>query len=136
MTINNSAYSDVLSILRAYLKAVSEPNREQILSVFHPKADLFGIMAGKTVKFSIDEWVERVMNDPKPASDAKMKILEQGSEQWNINSLQVFDNMAFASLGSQFLDVWYTDFMVFLFEEGTWKIVNKTFTYQKFSSGK
>jgi hypothetical protein len=48
-----------------------------------------------------------------------------------VDSVKVVENVATAVVVSRFLDVWYTDLMTLLRGDDGWKIVNKTFTYEK-----
>lgn len=131
MARGESAYPEIITLIKTYLEGCAGPDADKIRSVFHPQAQLFGIFGEKTVVFPIEAWIERVMGDPKPADDAKVTPTPKTGPLWRIDSLDVMDNMARAVVVSRFLDVWYTDLMTLLDSDGGWKIVNKTFTYEK-----
>ncbi len=126
-----ASYSDVLEVVQTYIDGCAGPDADKIRSVFHPAAQLFGVFSGKTVMFPIEAWIDRVMGDPKPAEDAKVTPPPSTGAAWWVDSIDVRDNMARAVVVSRFLDVWYTDLMTLLDTEEGWKIVNKTFTYEK-----
>ena len=126
-----AAYPEILDVVQAYIDGCAGPDADKIRSVFHPAAQLFGVFAGKTVVFPIEAWIDRVMGDPKPAADAKVSAPPSEGAAWWVDSLDVTENMARAVVVSRFLDVWYTDLMTLLETEDGWKIVNKTFTYEK-----
>ena len=131
MTSETEVYSEVLEVLERYVEGCSGPDAETIRSVFHEQAQLFGRFAGKTVVFPIESWIERVMGDPQPASDAKLTAPPAKGPAWSVDSIDFNENIARAVVVSRFLDVWYTDYMTLLQTDEGWKIVNKTFTYEK-----
>lgn len=133
MATDETAYPEITTLIKTYLDGCAGPDAEKLRSVFHPQAQLFGIFAEKTVVFPIEAWIDRVMGDPKPAADAKVTPVPAKGPLWRIDSLDVTENMARAVVVSRFLDVWYTDLMTLLHCDGAWKIVNKTFTYEKAS---
>ena len=133
MSKSVSAYSEILSLINKYVEGLSRMNDKKLRSVFHSQAQLFGIMAGKMVIFPIETWIQRVMGDPKPATDAKITPPPSSGDLWYVTSIKVLENIATAVVVCRFLEVWYTDFMTLLFENDEWKIVNKTFTYEKAS---
>lgn len=124
-------YNEILEAIQVYLEGCTDPSAAKLRSVFHPQAQLFGIMAGKTIVFYLEAWLERVTGDPKPAADAKISAPPINAESWKVKSVKFEDNIAMAVVVSKFLEVWYTDYLTFLREEQGWKIVNKTFTYEK-----
>lgn len=126
-----SAYPDILELIQTYVDGCAGPDADKIRSVFHPSAQLFGVFAGKTVTFAIEAWIDRVMGDPKPAADAKVTAPPTQGPAWWVDSVDVNENMARAVVVSRFLDVRYTDLMTLLDTEEGWKIVNKTFSYEK-----
>ena len=71
------------------------------------------------------------MGDPKPADDARVTPPPAAGPAWRVESLDFDAEIARAVVVSRFLDVWYTDYMTLLQGEDGWKIVNKTFTYEK-----
>ncbi len=126
-----SNYPAVLEVIERYIDGCAGPDDEKIRSTFHTSAQLFGVFGGKTVVFPIEAWIDRVMGDPKPADDAKVTPAPVSSPAWWVESADVRENMARVIVVSRFLDVWYTDLMTLLETEEGWKIVNKTFTYEK-----
>lgn len=128
---SDEAYAEILRLVETYIDGCAGPDADKIRSVFHPAAQLFGVFAGKTVVFPIEAWIDRVMGDPQPAEDARVSKPPTRGPLWKVDSLDVTENMARAVVVSRFLDVWYTDYMTLLLSEGEWKVVNKTFTYEK-----
>ena len=126
-----SNYPAILDVIETYIDGCAGPDDDKIRSAFHPSAQLFGVFGGKTVVFPIEAWIDRVMGDPKPADDAKVTPPPSKPPAWWVESAEVRDNLARIIVVSRFLDVWYTDFMTLLQTEEGWKIVNKTFTYEK-----
>ncbi|NNL87076.1 MAG: hypothetical protein HKP27_15545 [Myxococcales bacterium] len=126
-----STYPAVLEVIQTYIDGCAGPDDNKIRSVFHPNAQLFGVFSGKTVVFPIEAWIDRVMGDPKPADDARITPAPTKGPAWWVDSVDVTENMARVVVISRFLDVWYTDLMTLLQTEDGWKIVNKTFTYEK-----
>ena len=126
-----SAYAEVLDVVQTYIEGCAGPEADKLRSVFHPSAQLFGVFAGKTVVFPIEAWIDRVMGDPQPAPDAKITAPPREGLTWWVDAIDVKENTARAIVVSRFLDVWYTDLMTLLDTEEGWKIVNKTFSYEK-----
>ena len=123
--------AEVNSILEKYVHGCVSANGSLIREVFHPEAQLFGKFEGKTVTFAIEAWIDRLTGNPKPANDAKISEPPEDGIEWTIDHLVFDENIAHATVVSRFLNVWYRDHMTLLQTEDGWKIVNKTFTYEK-----
>ena len=131
MPVETDVYSEVLDVIENYIEGCATLSAERIRSVFHTDAQLFGRFAGKTVVFPIEAWIDRVTGNPQPAADAKVTPPPAKGPAWTVDSVDFDENIARAVVVSRFLDVRYTDYMTLLQTDDGWKIVNKTFTYEK-----
>ena len=123
--------AEVHAILEKYVQGCMSADGNLIREIFHPEAQLFGKFDGKTVTFPIEAWIDRLTGNPKPASDAKITEPPEDGIEWIVDHLAFDENIAQATVVSRFLNVWYRDHMTLLQTEDGWKIVNKTFTYEK-----
>lgn len=123
--------AEVHRILERYVHGCMNADGNLIREIFHPEAQLFGKFDGKTITFPIEAWIDRLTGNPKPASDAKISEPPKDGIEWSVDHLIFDENIAQATVVSRFLNVWYRDHMTLLQTEDGWKIVNKTFTYEK-----
>ena len=108
-----------------------DPDAERIRTAFHPDAQLFGVFGGNPVTIPLEAWIERITGDPKPAPDALVSPPAEPGKEWEVLSLENDGNIARVVVRDQFLGVWYTDYLTLMETEQGWRIVNKTFTYEK-----
>ena len=131
MIEESNVYAELLNVIQTYFEGMTQPDESKLRSIFHPDAQLFGIFDGNPVVFPLDVWINRVTGDPKPAADAKLSSAPSDGNEWRVQSIEVRETVARIEVVDRFLEVWYTDFMTLLRMEDGWRIVNKTFTYEK-----
>lgn len=118
-------------VIERYFQGMVEADEKLLREVFHPDAQLFGVFGGDPVVIPLDAWIDRVTGDPKPAPDARLSPPPADGVEWRIESAEVTGNIARVKVIDRFLGVWYTDYLTLLHAEGAWRIVNKTFTYER-----
>ncbi len=118
-------------LVKRYFQGMVDGDGAQIRQVFHPDAQLFGVFGGQSVTIPLEAWIERIEGDPKPAADALVSPAPEDGVEWRILSAEVEGDIARLAVRDRFLGVWYTDYLTLLRADGTWRIVNKTFTYDK-----
>ena len=125
------AESELRPAVERYFEAMAKGDGAGIRAVFHPDAQLFGVFGGSPVTIPLESWIERIEGDPKPAPDAQVSPPPEDGVEWRIVTSEIDGDIARVVVRDRFLGVWYTDYLTFLQAEGQWRIVNKTFTYDK-----
>ena len=95
---------------------------EELRSVFHPTAYLYGHLDGIFSHRSLDEWLEGVASRPVPAESGEpfdMKII----------SIDITGRIAVAKVEDLYRGLYFTDYLSLVESEGQWRIVNKIFHY-------
>ena len=82
----------------------------------------------------LDAWIERIEGDPKPAADAVISPAPKDGVEWRVLAAEIHGDIARLTVRDRFLGVWYTDVLTLLRADGAWRIVNKTFTYDRRAS--
>ncbi len=118
-------------VVKRYFRGMVDGDGATIRAVFHPDAQLFGVFGGEPVAIPLEAWIERIEGDPQPAPDARISPAPEDGVEWRIVGAEVAGDIARLAVRDRFLGVWYTDYLTLLHSDGTWRIVNKTFTYDK-----
>ena len=119
------------TLVSRYFEGMVAGDGKIIREVFHPEAQLFGVFGGTPVVIPLEAWIERLEGDPQPAPDAAIFPAPEDGVEWRILDAVVDGNVARLTVRDRFLGVWYTDYLTLMQVEGAWRIVNKTFTYEK-----
>lgn len=119
------------SLVQRYFDAMVAGDGAAIRAVFHSDAQLFGVFGGRPVTIPLEAWIERLENQPAPAPDAKRSPRPQDGVEWRILDVDRDGDIARLKVQDRFLEVWYTDYLTLLETDGEWRIVNKTFTYER-----
>ena len=115
-TDTTADYKTVLAILQDYFDAMYTGDVEALRRIFHEDAWLKG--AG--YRRSRDEWLEAVAKRAVPKEEGRPYAFE-------ILSVDIVGDHAMAKLNTP-LASHFVDYLGLLKEEGSWKIVTKTFT--------
>ena len=118
-------------LVKRYFQGMVDGDGAAIRDVFHPDAQLFGVFGGQPVTIPLEAWIERIEGDPQPAPDARISPAPEDGVEWRILSAEVEGDIARLAVRDRFLGVWYTDYLTLRRSDGAWRIVNKTFTYDK-----
>jgi len=105
------------ALLQDYFDGLYEGDVAKLRNVFHDDAWL----KGNNYRKSRDEWLAAVATRPIPKDEG----MDYG---FKVISLDIVDDQAMAKVDVPLLAAHFIDFLGFLKEDGTWKIVSKMYT--------
>lgn len=111
----------IMDVVNNYLDGIYHGDIEKLKSSFVSNAHLYGDVNGVEYSKTLYEYIEGVQNRKSPSElkeENKMKVL----------ALEILGNAAIVKLHVPMLGYNYYDFLSLSIIDGTWKIVNKTFT--------
>ena len=106
-------------VVRDYLDGMIFANGEQIRRAFHPDARIIGHFNGRLEWSTLEEFIA----DCEKAGSAP----PNEPYYWEILSADVTGDMALIKLTDDYLGIRFTDYLSLLNQDGSWRIVNKTF---------
>jgi len=116
-TSNKEDAQIIEALLQEYFNGLYEGDVAKLRNIFHDDAWL----KGNNYRKSRDEWLAAVATRPKPKDEG----MDYG---FKVMSLDIVDDQAMAKVDVPLLAAHFIDFLGFLKEDGTWKIVNKMYT--------
>lgn len=116
-TGNEEEAQIINALLQDYFDGLYQGDVEKLRKVFHDDAWL----KGNNYRKSRDEWLAAVATRPIPKNEG----IDYG---FKVISLDIVNDQAIAKVDVPLLAAHYIDFLGLLKEDGTWKIVNKTYT--------
>ena len=107
--------------VQTYFDGLYEGDADRLASIFHPTSELTFAQEGKLVVWTRDQWLDNV----RKRESAKSK----GSPR--DDGILIFDqsgpDTAFVKVKCQLPPLYFTDYLVFVRADGTWKVAQKIF---------
>ena len=107
--------------VQTYFDGLYEGDADRLASIFHPTSELTFAQEGKLVVWTRDQWLDNV----RKRESAKSK----GSPR--DDGILIFDqsgpDTAFVKVKCQLPPLYFTDYLVFMKADGTWKVAQKIF---------
>jgi hypothetical protein len=122
MAVTGSEKTEITSAVDLYIEGVRTGDAAKLREAFHPKAWMFGSLAGTRYDEPIDELIAMVDGQP---------VDVDGSFEARVVSVEQVGDAAFVVLEEDGFwgTVSFTDFFTLAQIDGAWKIVNKTFAH-------
>jgi hypothetical protein len=117
-----AARTAIEQTVNKYFRGMHFRSLEELRSVFHPTAHLYGHLSGVFSHRSLEEWLEGVASRPVPAESGEpfdMKII----------SIEITGQIAVVKVEDLYRGFYFTDYLSLVETEGQWQIVNKIFHY-------
>ena len=115
-------YDAIAAVIRLYLDGVARGDLGKLREAFHKDARIFGQELGQRYDVPIEELVKEAVRAP---------LDSDGRFRGRLTSVTVAGDAAVATVAEDgcWCSVSYVDFMSLVRINGSWKIVNKTFTH-------
>ena len=116
-------YEDIVSVMQSYFDGLYHADSKILANVFHPDARYVNTVVGDYMNFSRLEYLDIIDQRTPPASSGELR-----NDQ--ILSI-VFGglHMAFVMAEMTMMGRKYIDFLTLTFDENSWRIMSKVFTY-------
>lgn len=119
--MSDNQRSAVEAVVARYIDGATQGNVEELRSIFHPQAAMFGYIQGDLLAGGVEPYFDAVANTPAPASSGEPYSAE-------ITEMHVDGTAASATISEKsYLGMQFTTFFHLLQIDGDWKIVSKTF---------
>ena len=127
MTINtpiNTAIKnpEISQLLTQYFDGLYKGDVEELRSVFHPQAQLFGDVRGKPYQNTLEGFLSVVGGRSSPHDNGEPFRME-------VLGVEVLNQVAYVKARCPMLGFNYFDYLSLVQDEGRWLITNKLFTH-------
>ena len=117
-------HPDIAALLHSYFDGLFRGDVNQLRSIFHPQALLFGEVRGRAYQNSLEGWLDAVGKRQSPH--------ELGEEfQMEMLGMEVFNQVAYVKARCPMLGFTYCDYLALLNDGERWLITNKLFTHDE-----
>ena len=111
----------VLNVVEAYINSAYESDGALTRKIFDDDAKVTGYIKGKLIRQTKEDWATFVeKNIPSPKEQGKSKSYE-------ILMVDTGEETAVVKVKSEYINIIFTDTLLFLRVDNEWKIYNKVF---------
>jgi Putative lumazine-binding len=117
MQTNEADIAAVTEVVRAYYDGTMTGDEAKLAGAFHPRACVVGTWEGKLDWVTRDEYI----------AECKDGASEAGPYDSRIDEMAFEGDTALVRLSAQYAGVHYSDGLSLVKDDGTWRIVHKTY---------
>ena len=115
--INQADIAAVTEVVRAYYDGSMTGNEAKLAGAFHPRACIVGTWEGKLEWQTREEYIAECVEGASKAGEYDLRITGMSFE----------GNTALVRDAAQFGGIYFSDDLSLVKDDGTWRIVNKTY---------
>ena len=114
---NEADVAAVTEVVRAYYDGSMTGDEAKLASAFHPRASVVGTWQGKLEWQTREEYIAECVEGASEAGEYDLRI----------NGMSFEGDTALVRDGAQFGGIYYSDDLSLVKDDGTWRIVHKTY---------
>jgi len=115
--INQADIAAVTEVVRAYYDGSMTGNEAKLASAFHPRALIVGTWEGELTWQTREEYIAECVEGAGEAGEYDLRI----------TGMSFAGDTALVSDAAQFGGIYFSDDLSLVKDDGTWRIVNKTY---------
>jgi Putative lumazine-binding len=115
--INEADIAAVTDVVRAYYDGSMTGDEAKLASAFHPRACIVGTWEGKLEWQTREEYIAECVEGASEAGEYDLRI----------NGMSFEGDTALVRDGAQFGGIYFSDDLSLVKDDGTWRIVHKTY---------
>jgi hypothetical protein len=114
---NEAEIAAVTEVVRAYYDGTMAGDEAKLTGAFHARACIVGTWEGKLDWGTRDEYI----------AECQEAVADAGRYDWRIDGMSFEGDTAHVRLRAQHAGVYYSDDLSLVKDDGTWRIVHKTY---------